>query len=441
MSRNIKDSEVEWIGKIPEDWTVTKVKKIFDRKQDKAMEENPTVLSLSRSGVKIRDISNNEGQIAESYFNYNPVKKGDLILNPMDLYSGANCNVSYVEGVISPAYINLKAKENNSPQYYNFYFKLQYWSMAFFAHGKGVSFDNRWTLNNETLMNYLIPLPSPEEQHEIANFLDDKVNQIDSVIEMNKQSIEEYKKYKQSLITETVTKGLDPGVKMKHSGIEWIGEIPEHWNVKRLGFLGGLQNGISKPSDDFGFGYPFVSYGDVYKNIELPNKVNGLVNSTQSDRNIYSVKKGDVFFTRTSETVEEIGFTSVCLETLEDATFAGFLIRFRPRTNELIPNYSKYFFRSNSHRKYFVKEMNIVTRASLSQELLKKLPVVLPSEVEQQQIADFLDAKCAHIDNLINQKQHLITELEAYKKSLIYEAVTGKIDVRNYIESELEVKQ
>lgn len=440
MNREMKDSGIIWIGEIPKDWSITKVKKIFIRKQEKAKEDNPIILSLARSGIKIRDISNNEGQIAESYFNYNPVKKGDLILNPMDLYSGANCNVSKLEGVISPAYINLKAKDNNSPQYYNYYFKLQYWSMAFFAHGKGVSFDNRWTINNETVMNYIIPLPSTEEQILIANFLDVKVGQMETLIEKNKQLIEEYEKYKQSLISKTITKGLNSSNKIKDSGYEWIGEIPDYWSIKRLGFLGKLQNGISKSSDYFGFGYPFVSYGDVYKNIELPKEVNGLVDSSRVDRNIYSVKKGDVFFTRTSETVEDIGIASTCLETIENATFAGFLIRFRPSTEELSPNFSKYYFRSNIHRKYFVKEMNLVTRASLSQELLKKLPVVLPPINEQEEISSYLDSVCSNIDFIIKQKKKLIIELETYKKSLIYEAVTGKIDVRNYKENELEVE-
>ena len=116
------------------------------------------MLRLARSGIQIRNIENNEGQLAESYFNYNPVEVGDLLLNPMDLQSGANCNISYITGVISPAYINLRAKNGFVARYYDYYFKTQYWSYAFFAHGKGVSFDNRWTLNNETIQNYHIPI-------------------------------------------------------------------------------------------------------------------------------------------------------------------------------------------------------------------------------------------------------------------------------------------
>ncbi|MCU9809067.1 hypothetical protein LEQ06_13425 [Paraclostridium sp. AKS46] len=122
---------------------------------------------------------------------------------------------------------------------------------------------------------------------------------------------------------------------MKDSGVEWLGEIPKDWEVKRLRFLGKLQNGISKSSDQFGFGYPFVSYSNVYKNIELPQSVEGLVNSTNEERKMYSVKERDVFFTRTSETVEEIGFASTCMKSIKNATFAGFLIRFRPNDERL----------------------------------------------------------------------------------------------------------
>lgn len=134
----MKDSGIRWIGEIPTNWNVIRVKDAFVRKKTKAKQKNPTILSLARSGIKIRDITNNEGQLAENYSDYNPVKIDDLVLNPMDLISGDNCNISKVEGVISPAYINLRYKEGINPEFYNFYFKYQYWCKAFFAHGKGV---------------------------------------------------------------------------------------------------------------------------------------------------------------------------------------------------------------------------------------------------------------------------------------------------------------
>lgn len=205
-NRPMKDSGIEWIGEIPLDWDISKVKHCFTRKNSKAKQDNPVVLSLTRSGVKIRDISTNEGQLAESYYDYNPVQVGDLLLNPMDLYSGANCSYSYVEGVISPAYINLKNKEGvSNSKFYDYYFKVQYWMMVLFSFGKGVSFDNRWTLGQETLMNFPIVYPLLSEQQQIADFLDNKCSEIDKIITKKEELIAELKTYKKSLIYEYVT--------------------------------------------------------------------------------------------------------------------------------------------------------------------------------------------------------------------------------------------
>lgn len=216
---------------------------------------------------------------------------------------------------------------------------------------------------------------------------------------------------------------------MKDSGYEFIGEIPESWEICRLRHIGTPQNGISKGGEYFGSGYPFVSYGDIYKNYTLPETVKGLVETTETERQLYSVEKGDIFFTRTSETIEEVGFSCVCEKTIPNATFAGFVIRVRPNNDRILTEFAKYYFRSNHHRFYLVKEMNLVTRASLSQGLLKSMPVLVPSKDEQQEIAKHLNHKCSQIDKLISIKQQKIENLQQYKKSLIYEYVTGKKEV------------
>lgn len=422
----MKNTGMLWIGQIPVDWELGKVKYAFNRKKEKSTEKDPTVLSLARAGVKIRDISTNEGQLASSYEGYNPVEPNDLLLNPMDLVSGANCSISKVSGVISPAYVNLRAKTGFEPRYYDYYFKTQYWNMGFFVHGKGVSFENRWTLNDATLKDYYIPMPSLSEQQAIADYLDETCSKIDEIIAEAKASIDEYKELKQSVIFEAVTKGLDKNVEMKDSGYDFIGCIPSEWEMCKVRHLGTAQNGISIGGDAFGSGHPFVSYGDVYKNYSLPKAVDKLVQSSEEDRKRYSVEKGDWFFTRTSETIEEVGFSCVCEETIPDAVFAGFLIRVRPFNNRIYTGFAKYYFRSNHLRTFFVKEMNLVTRASLAQGLLKDAPVVVPPYDEQIEIANYLENKCEIIDGVIKDKESTINDLEAYKKSLIYEVVTGK---------------
>ncbi|MBT2636442.1 restriction endonuclease subunit S [Bacillus sp. ISL-39] len=441
MSRKMKDSGVDWIGTIPAEWEIKRLKSVLiERNEKNAPIKTDFILSLTndRGVIPYTEKGDVGNKSKEDLTGYKLAYPNDIVLNSMNVMIGS-VGLSRYFGAVSPVYYMLyPRKTEDSVNYFNHIFQTKVFQESLKGYGNGI-LEIRMRIQMSKLNTVMLPYPSSKEQEKITNFLDENISKIDSIIELNKKSIEEYKQYKQSLISETVTKGINAKVKLKDSGIEYLGDIPENWTVKKLRYLGTLQNGISKSSEYFGQGYPFVSYGDVYKNIVLPQKVEGLVNSSISDRKSYSVKSGDVFFTRTSETIEEVGFASTCLETIENAVFAGFVIRFRPYSDELNPNFYKYYFRSQIHRKFFVKEMNLVTRASLSQELLKKLPVLVPSIHEQKEIANFLDAKCAHINQLINQKEQLINELETYKKSLLYECVTGKIDVRNY-KSSLEVR-
>ena len=271
--------------------------------------------------------------------------------------------------------------------------------------------------------------PPFKEQQKISNYLLIKTQLIDDLIEKTKQKIELLKEKRTSLINHCVTKGLQPNVEIKDSGLKWLDKIPQHWKIIRLNYLGNLQNGINRDSESFGTGYPFLSYGDVYKNEIIPLKVKGLVSSTETDRIKYSVKEGDVFFTRTSETIEEIGISSVCMRTIENCVFSGFIIRFRNNSKLLTKEYSKFFFSSRLVRVFLINEMDIVTRTSLSQELLKRLPVLIPPYLEQQEIAGYLDSQTQKIDTLIEKENKRIELLKEYRQSLISEAVTGKIDV------------
>ncbi|MEK5367326.1 restriction endonuclease subunit S [Bacillus sp. FSL R5-0654] len=294
---------------------------------------------------------------------------------------------------------------------------------------KGSTFE---AVTTEDVKNLEIKIPSNlEEQRIISKFLSKKDKKINDLIISKNKLIDLLEQQRQSIITEAVTKGLNSNVKMKNSGVEWIGDIPEHWDLSKVGYLGRLQNGISKSSDEFGFGSPFISYGDVYKNEVLPKVASGLVNATEKDKKLYSVEYGDVFFTRTSETIDEIGIASTCFETINEATFAGFLIRFRPITNRLSPRFARFYFRSALGKRYFVKEMNLVTRASLSQGLLRNFTVLLPSLEEQEEIASYLKKKTVAIEESITLIKNQIEKLKEYRQSLIYEAVTGKIDVRD----------
>lgn len=417
MYRKMKDSGIKWIGIIPQNWKVGKVKQALFRQNDKAMQENPVILSLARSGIKIRDISNNEGQLADSYYNYNPVKKGDLLLNPMDLYSGANCNVSKVDGVISPAYVNLRAKNGYIPQYYDYYFKTQYWGMALFAHGKGISFDNRWTLNNETLMNYYIPIPYQQEQQKIADYLDKKVTVIDNIIIKSILSIEEYKKYEQSLITEAVTKGLNSHVEMKNSGIAWIGELPNGYCIVKFNKIAKVASNLVHPQKYLT--YIQVSPENIEKNSGKLMKCKTVLEvGVISDNHLFF--KGQIIYSKVRPKLNKViiapfdGLCSADMYPIETALNSKFLM---------------YYMLSYAFLTQVTINDNRVKMPKINKEELSAVLIVNPPETEQKEIAEYLDEKCAQINNIITHKKQLITELKIYKKSLIYECVTGKREV------------
>ncbi|MCL2061154.1 MAG: restriction endonuclease subunit S [Firmicutes bacterium] len=266
-------------------------------------------------------------------------------------------------------------------------------------------------------------------QSRIASYLDKKIDIINQQIAKNKKAIDLLSEYRANVISQIVTKGLDNTVKYKDSGSQFLGQVPSHWVLTKLRFLGKFQNGVSASGDRFESGLPFVNYTDVYNNFALPQSFDGVFDSNERERELYSINRGDVLFTRTSETIEEIGLSSVCFSDVSNATFSGFLIRFRPYKEELLPQFSKYYFRSNLHRDYFAREMNMVSRASLSQDLLKSLTVVIPPTDEQREIADYLDKQCGRIDKIIEYRKGIIDKLEEYKKSLIYECVTGRKEV------------
>lgn len=412
----MKDSGIQWIGQIPENWRIERFK--FTHQNSNVGESIDKNFCSERDGKLLFYTAGLE-PIKTNYSNFpcwKYTKERDLLL--------ARNGTPYVylpkeKAVYSDHIIRVTINDNYSKRFIRYCLQQA-------IKNEVVDTVSITTWSVPIWDSQYLSLPSIEQQKRIADFLDQKTTEIQFAIDNTKQTIEEYKKLKQAVITKAVTKGLEPNRKMKDSGIEWIGEIPENWEVCKVRHLGSLQNGISKGGDSFGKGFPFVSYGDVYKNYSIPEKVIGLVETDEEEQERYSVQKGDIFFTRTSETIEEVGFSSVCEKTIDKATFAGFLIRLRPSRKEIDTGYAKYYFRSNHNRYYLVKEMNLVTRASLGQGLLNDMPVCYPPLSEQKSIAEYLDSKCSQIDTLISQKEQFITELEKYKQSLIYEYVTGK---------------
>lgn len=440
MTTETKDSGVKWIGTVPADWEINKIKYIAVLKGRIGWQGLTSDEYTDEGAYLITGVDFENGGINWDSCVHVPMRRweeardiqiedGDLLITK----DGTIGKVAIVSGCTAPTSLNSGVLRISTIDGYDrrfLYWVLQsdvFWT--WFAD-KNAGNSTIQHLYQGDFAEFKYAVPPIDEQRAIATFLDSECAKIDSIIDDLERQIDRLTRYEESLITETVTRGLNPKATQTASGIEWIGKIPSHWEMKKLRYLGSLQNGISKDADSFGSGFPFVSYGDVYNNRSLPQTTGGLVESTKVDRQIFSVQYGDVFFTRTSETIEEIGIASTCLQTIENATFAGFLIRFRPSTSKLSPLYSKYYFRAEMLRRYFVKEMMIVTRASLGQNLLKNLPVLLPPLGEQEKIGKYLDARCADIDSVITDKRQQLTAIRSCQESMIYEYVTGKKRVK-----------
>lgn len=432
MTKPMKDSGVEWIGEIPADWNVSKLKYVIKLNQKSLKDNTPDDYEFNYVDIGSVTLEKGIEKYEMTTFSEAPsrakriVEKGDIIVSTVRTYLKAIAKIDEAENLIVSTGFAVLTPSKIHETYLEFFCKSDYFSAKVSSESVGVSYP---AINSSDLINIPILCPPEEEQRKIATFLDDKTSQIDSIIDNTKQSIVEFKKYKQALITETVTKGLNPDAKMTDSGIKLIGKIPDYWEINKLKTAGSFFSaGVDKKIRENENLYKSVHYTDVYYNSlkQIKNSEDYLVISAAEDKAKKSnLLKGDVLFTTSSETPEDIGHSTVVEEDLTDTLMGYHLIRFRADEG-MVLSYKKYAFGSSHLRNWFAYRANGMTRYGLKVVDFLDAPYIIIPKKEQQQIADFLDEKCAHIDSLIADKEKLISEFEDYKKSLIYEYVTGK---------------
>lgn len=421
-----KDSGIAWIGAIPERWNIVKTGRLFRNTKEIVGENSVKVerLALTLNGVIKRDKNDAEGLQPEQFDGYQYLRKNQLVFKLIDL---ENVNTSRVgicpfeEGMVSPAYIILKNNAKNNKFYY--YFFLSLWYNEIFNHlgGDGV----RSALNAKDLLNIPTVDISANEQQTIADYLDEKCGAIDKTIETEEKVIEKLKEYKQSLITETVTKGLDKSAPMKDSGIPWIGQIPQHWEVKRLkriatSFAKG--KGITKEEVVEDGTVSCVRYGEIYS--KYNNKFDSCFSKTKVEflPTPQYFSYGDILFAGTGELIEEIGKNIVYVGK-EQCLAGGDIIVLRHQENPIFLNYALGSSYSQAQKSYGKIKLKVV---HISESSIGNILIALPTREEQNLIADYLEEKCSKIDKAISDKEQVIEKLTEYKKSLIYECVTGK---------------
>ncbi len=420
----MKNSGIEWIGEIPDDWEVVYLSSIFNehkRKNIGLICKN--LLSLSYGKIKRKDINTTDGLLPESFEGYNIIEKGDIVLRLTDLQNdqkSLRTGIAHETGLITSAYITIRCLPKIAlPDYMHYYLHSFDTSKGFYGMGDGV----RQGLNYDGIKKILMLLPPINEQQKITDYLDKKCAAVDRLIENQRAQIEKLKEYKQSVITEAVTKGLDPSAPMKDSGIEWLGKIPMNWNVMATKNLFRIISGSTPKSDNIDFWD-----GDI-------------IWITPSD---FSTEDVFVYHGKRNISLQGLKSCSTALVPKNSIIFSkrapiGLVVI---NGNELCTNQGclSCVNITNQNIKFFYYTMSICTEQyeilgsgttfkEISAKDFANFKLPCPTKDEQRQIADYLDKKCAEIDKLIAIKQQKIETLTEYKKSLIYEYVTGKKQV------------
>jgi type I restriction enzyme S subunit len=419
------NTNVTWIPQIPAHWKLQKINALFTERKKKVSDKDYKPLSVTKKGILPQLAHAAKSNDSD---NRKLVKAGDFVINSRSDRKGS-CGVSKLDGSVSLINIVLTPRNELNSEYIHYLLRNYRFSEEYYRNGRGIVAD-LWTTRYSEMRTILIPVPPRAEQDQIVRFLDWKVSEINRLIRIKKNQINGYREYEKKVINDKVLYGLQEAP-LRESGNYWVGKIPTNWKIIKLGKFCSFQNGISESGNFFTSGTPFVGYSDVYRHLEIPKYVKGVAKANEQQQEIFSVRKGDIFFTRTSESIEEIGMAAVCKHTIKDAVFSGFLIRCRPRMPLINEDYMKYYLQIPAVRNHFSSMMNIVIRASLGQNLLKQMPVVVPPLKEQKEIAEFLDAMHERFLRLITTNEEEISMLEVLRSTLISDVVTGKIDVRN----------
>ncbi|EOB3875507.1 restriction endonuclease subunit S [Campylobacter upsaliensis] len=432
--RVYKPSGIKWLGEIPQSWEIKPLQAIFNQRNEQNNNlEFQTILSLVKDvGVIPYEEKGNVGNKAKDDLQgYKIARVNDLVLNKMNAVIGS-LGVSKYDGLVSPIYLVLYIENPNYLiAYYSYLFQTKSIQKFLRKFAYGIM-EIRESIDYLEFKKMFLPTPPLQEQKEIAEFLDKKCEKIQNYIDKKQKLITLLQEKKQALINEAVTKGLNPNIEFKNSGIAYLGLIPHHWEVKKLKILFSLGNGLNITKQDFvSYGIPCVSYGEIHSKYpcRLDTSIHKLpyVSETYlADKPQSLLTKGDFVFADTSEDIEGSGnFTSIQSYV---PVFAGYhTIILKPKISEINDLYFSFLFDSFGIRSQIRKEVCGVKVFSITKSILKEIQCLLPPLQEQEEIAAFLDSKVAQIDSVIEKTKKQIELVKEYKNTLINEAVCGRV--------------
>lgn len=425
-----KPSGVEWLGDVPEHWQIVRTKDIFNHRKEEALEDDEIVTAFRDGQVTLRKNRRTDGftnSIKEH--GYQHINSGDLVIHEMDAFAGA-IGVSDSSGKSTPVYSVCYAKnENINHHFYSHFFRTMAKTGFINSLAKGIrvrSTEFRW---NESRNVYLVEPPKSDQQKIVA-FLDTETTRIDNLITKQEKLIELLEEQRKSIISHAVTKGLNPDAPMKDSGVEWLGKVPNDWNLSRLDAVSKIVRGNSAFSkmDLLESGkYVALQYGKTYKVNEINESFGSYVNQ-EFFKKSQITEFGDIILISTSETLEDLGHS--CFYARHDVGLIGgeqFLLK--PKNQ----NFGKYiYYATKAFSSYLQRYATGLKVFRFNLDDLKKIYIPDISLVEQQKIAEFLDKETARIDISVLKQKSLIEKLKEYRASIISHAVTGKIDVREF---------
>lgn len=443
MKRELIDSNIEWLGKIPTSWIVQPLKRVINERNElNKSEEETFLLSLTiQDGIIPYSEKTGGGNKAkEDISKYKIVKKNDIVINSMNVVVGAS-GISKYDGLVSPVYYVFSETNKSCGRFYNYLFLNQIFENHLFGLGNGIlvkiNEDNgkmntiRKKIPIDKLKNEFVPVPPLEEQIKISNYLDDKVSLIDYTIENNKREIELLEEYKKSLISDVVLKGIG-STTFKDVNSDWIDCIPSDWELNNIKAKYYFSKGLSITKDDLcEDGCKVINYGQIHSKdnngIEIVDKLVRYVPDTYIKQTNSLTKIGDHIFADTSEDLGGCG-NSVYVD-LKEPIFAGYHTIILHDKEDKHSRYFAYLFQTDEWRSQIRKSVYGVKLYSITQKILKSTSILIPPYNVQEQIVNYLDKQCTKLDKVSEYRKQIIEKLEEYKKSLIYEAVTGKIEV------------
>lgn len=415
--REMKDSGIEWIGAMPRDWQLSKIGSLYTQRNEKVSDKDYQPLSVTMQGILPQLATAAKTDDGD---NRKLVRVGDFAINSRSDRRGS-CGISPLDGSVSLINIILTPRTAMHPGYYNWLFHTTLFADEFYKWGHGIVAD-LWTTRWQEMKSITVPVPEYAEQERIAAFLDAECAEIDAVLEKTRASIEEYKKLKQAVITQAVTKGIRGDRPMKDSGIEWIGEIPAEWEIKRVKNICSLKTGSTPSTGNaewFNGDLLWFTPGDFNEKFALISSNRTLSRTAEKDGVATMIPANSVLVVCIGGSAGKVGYTNYGCSCNQQITALC--------KSNIMPKLLMYDV--NAGMPFLRNTTMFTTLPILNNQAIGGLVLPIPREEEQLSIIEYLDEKCAGIDALIAKKQQYLTEIENYKKSLIYEYVTGKKEV------------